>query len=228
MVQRKGKGSRREAPERAGKLRERAEEVVKRLEKLYPDARLELEYNNAFELLVEAILAAQESDKKVNQLRERLFNKYKSPQDIVNVPLDELERDISSINFYRRKAQLLKKCCEALVKEFGGDIPRTVEELTRLPGVGRKTANMVVGGAFGLPAIIVDRHVLRVSQRIGFTQEKDPDKVEEELRHIVPQEKWTEFSFLLLNHGKNVCIAKNPKCEECPICELCDSCKVKL
>jgi len=146
----------------------------------------------------------------------------------VKVPLEELERDISSINFYRRKAKLIKKCCEALVKEFGGEIPKTVEELTKLPGVGRKTANMVIGGAFGLPAIIVDRHVLRVSQRIGFTQQKDPDKVEMELREIVPKEKWTKFSFLLLNHGKNLCKAKDPRCEECPICDLCDSCKVKL
>ncbi|EDP76145.1 endonuclease III [Hydrogenivirga sp. 128-5-R1-1] len=209
-------------------MRERALEVIERLEKLYPDARLELEYDNAFELLIEAILAAQESDKKVNTLRAELFSKYKSPEDIVRVPLEELEKDISSINFYRRKAKLLKKCCEALVKEFGGEIPKSVEEMVKLPGVGRKTANMVLGGAFNLPAIIVDRHVLRVAQRIGFTDKKDADKAEQDLMDIVPEELWTKFSFLLLNHGKNLCTAKNPKCEECPICELCDSCKVKL
>ncbi len=209
-------------------MRERALEVIGRLERLYPDARLELEYDNAFELLIEAILAAQESDKKVNALRADLFSKYKSPEDIVRVPLEELEKDISSINFYRRKAKLLKKCCEALVKEFGGEIPKSVEEMVKLPGVGRKTANMVLGGAFNLPAIIVDRHVLRVAQRIGFTDKKDADKAEQDLMGIVPEELWTKFSFLLLNHGKNLCTAKNPKCEECPICELCDSCKVKL
>lgn len=164
----------------------------------------------------------------MNEIRKELFKKYRSPEDIVKTPLEELERDISSINFYRRKAKLIKKCCEAIVRDFGGEIPKSVEELTKLPGVGRKTANMVIGGAFGLPAIIVDRHVLRVSQRIGFTRQKDPDKVEMELRDIVPEEKWTKFSFLLLNHGKNLCKAKDPKCEECPICDLCDSCKVKL
>lgn len=142
--------------------------------------------------------------------------------------LEELERDISSINFYRRKAKLIKKCCEALVKEFGGEIPKSVDDMVKLPGVGRKTANMVLGGAFGLPAIIVDRHVLRVSQRIGLTTEKDADRVEFELREIVPEEDWTKFSFLLLNHGKNVCTAREPRCEECVICELCNSCKVRL
>ena len=228
MVQRKGEGARGKASERARELKEKAEKIIESLKELYPDARLELEFENAFELLIEAILAAQESDKKVNELRKELFKKYRSPEDFLRVPLEELEKDISSINFYRRKAKLIKKCCEALVEKFGGEIPRTVEEMVKLPGVGRKTANMVVGGAFGLPAIIVDRHVLRVSQRIGFTQEKDPDKVEFELMEIVPKESWTTFSFLLLNHGKNICTAKNPKCEECPICDLCDSCKVKL
>ncbi len=228
MVQRKGKRSRGEDTERAGRLRKKAEKVIEELGKLYPNAKLELEYDNAFELLIEAILAAQESDKKVNELRPRLFKKYRGPEDIVKVPLEELEKDISSINFYRRKAKLIKKCCEVLVEEFGGRIPESVEDMVKLPGVGRKTANMVLGGAFGLPAIIVDRHVLRVSQRIGFTDKKDPDKVEEELRRIVPEDKWTKFSFLLLNHGKNICTARDPKCGECPVCGVCDSCKVKL
>jgi len=209
-------------------LRDKALKVIERLEELYPNARLELEYDNAFQLLIEAILAAQESDKKVNELRRELFNKYKTPEDVVKAPLDQLEKDISSINFYRRKAKLIKKCCQALVEEFGGEIPKSVEEMVKLPGVGRKTANMVIGGAFGLPAIIVDRHVLRVAQRIGFTDKKDPDKVEQDLMEIVPKESWTKFSFLLLNHGKNICLARNPKCEECPICDLCDSCKTKL
>ena len=209
-------------------MKDKVKEVIERLSKDYPDAGLELEYDNAFELLIEAILAAQESDKKVNELRKELFKKYKSPEDIVKVPIDELEKDISSINFYRRKAKLIKKCCEALVKEFNGVIPKNVEDMVKLPGVGRKTANMVIGGAFNLPAIIVDRHVLRVSQRLGLTDKKDADKVEQELMAIVPEDDWTKFSFLLLNHGKSVCIARNPKCEECSICDLCESCKVKL
>jgi endonuclease-3 len=228
MVQREGKGTRGKDNQRAGRLKEKVKRIVETLDRLYPDAKLELEYENAFELLVEAILAAQESDKKVNELRHTLFRKYRTPEDIVRAPLEELERDISSINFYRRKAKLLKRCCEALVKEFGSEIPKSVEEMVKLPGVGRKTANMVIGGAFHLPAIIVDRHVLRVAQRIGLTDKKDPDKVEEDLQKIVPKEEWTKFSFLLLNHGKNVCTARDPKCEECPICELCDSCKIKL
>ncbi len=224
MVQRKGERSRRESSERASGLKEKAQKVIERLRNLYPDARLELEYDNAFQLLVEAILAAQESDKKVNKLRGELFRKYRSPDDFVKASLEEIESDIRSISFYRRKAKLIKMCCEALIKEFGGDIPQSVEDMIKLPGVGRKTANMVLGCAFGLPAIIVDRHVLRVSQRIGFTRQKDPDRVESELMDIVPKEEWTSFSLLLLNHGKRVCTAKNPKCEECSICDLCESC----
>ncbi len=206
-------------------LKERVVKIIEELGKIYEDPRLELEFDSPFELLVEAILAAQESDKKVNALMKEFSKKYKSPQDIAEAPLEQLEKDISSINFYRRKAKLLKSCCSALVEMFGGEIPKTVEELTKLPGVGRKTANMVIGGAYNLPAIIVDRHVMRVSQRIGLTDKKDPDKIEFELREIVPKDKWTVFSMLLLNHGKNICTARNPKCTECPICKYCDYCK---
>jgi len=228
MVPGKGKGTRCGDPERAEELRERAERIADALRKLYPSPRLELEFENPFQLLVAAILAAQESDRKVNEVCRELFRKYRTPEDIARAPLPELERDLSSINFYRRKAKLLKRCCEALLERFGGEIPRSVEEMVKLPGVGRKTANMVLGGAFGLPAIIVDRHVLRVSRRIGFTQQEDPDKVEMELREIVPRERWTEFSLLLLNHGKEICLARTPLCERCPICELCDSCRLKI
>ena len=228
MAKRKGKGTRGKDPERVRELRDRIPKILQELEKLYPDPGLELEYENAFELLVEAILAAQESDKKVNELAKTLFKKYKSPQDILKVPLDELEKDISSINFYRRKAQLLKKCCQGIVDMFGGEIPKSVEEMTKLPGVGRKTANMVIGGVFNLPAIIVDRHVMRVSQRIGLTDLKDPDKIEFELMELIPEDSRTKFSFLLLNHGKNLCTARSPRCDECPICPYCDSCQVKL
>ncbi len=228
MVQRKGEGSRGKHNEGSGDLRERVLEIVRRLEREYPDARLELEYDNAFQLLVEAILAAQESDKKVNSIRKALFEKYPDPESVVRAPLDQIEKDIRSINFYRRKAKLLKSCCEVLVKEFGGEVPKTVEEMTKLPGVGRKTANMVIGGSYGLPAIIVDRHVLRVSQRIGLTKENDPDRVEFDLREVVPEDLWTKFSFLILNHGKSVCTARDPRCDRCTICDLCDSCKVKI
>jgi len=226
MVQRKGKGSRGKGPEGTEELKEKVAFIVKKLSELYPDARLELEYESPFQLLVEAILAAQESDKKVNELAKNLFSKYKHPSDIVSVSLDELERDISKVNFYKRKAKLLKSCCEALVDMFGGKVPETVEEMVKLPGVGRKTANMVIGGAYGHPAIIVDRHVMRVSQRIGLVSHKDPDKIEFELMEIVPKNEWTLFSFLLLNHGKNICTARAPSCSECNICEVCNSCIV--
>ena len=229
MVQRKGQRSRGKPDGRAGPdLRERVSKILDLLGREYPDPRLELEYDNAFQLLVEAILAAQESDRKVNSIRKEFFEKYPDPKAIAEASLDQLEEDLSSINFYRRKAKLLKECCETLLREFGGEIPQTVEEMVRLPGVGRKTANMVIGGAFGLPAIIVDRHFLRVSQRIGLTKERDPDRVEFALREVVPKEEWTRFSFLLISHGKKVCTAKDPRCDICVICDLCDSCKVKV
>ncbi len=208
-------------------MKEKVLKIIEKLKPLYPEPKLELEYDNAFELLIEAILAAQAPDKKVNAIRKDLFSKYKTPQDVVNTPLEDLEQDIRTINFYKRKAKLIKDCCRVLVDMFGGEVPRDVDSMTKLPGVGRKTANMVLGGAYSLPAIIVDRHVLRVSQRIGLTQKKDPDKVEKELMEHVPKDKWTEFSLLLMNHGKNLCTAKNPRCGDCPICDLCESCETK-
>ncbi|MDQ7081571.1 MAG: endonuclease III [Aquificota bacterium] len=228
MVQRKSKGSRRGTDQGAGPLRSKVLKILELLGREYPDPKLELEYDNAFQLLVGAILAAQESDRKVNSIREEFFRKYPDPEAVVRAPLDQLEKDISVINFYRRKAKLIKKCCDAILKEFGGEIPKTVEEMVKLPGVGRKTANMVIGGAFRLPAIIVDRHLLRVSRRIGLTGEEDPDRVELELREVVPREDWTRFSFLLISHGKRICTARDPRCDACVICELCDSCKVKV
>ncbi len=205
-------------------MKERVLEIIERLGKEYPKPELELKFSNAFELLVAAILAAQAPDKRVNEVGKELFKKYRSPQDILSVPLEELEEDIKSISFYRRKAKLIRECCEALVKEFGGEIPKSVEEMTKLPGIGRKTANMVIGGAFNIPAIIVDRHVMRVSQRIGLTKQKNADKIERELMEVVPEDKWTPFSLLLMNHGKQVCTAKSPACDRCVICELCESC----
>ena len=225
MEERKGEGTRGEHNEGTRDLK--VSEIVKRLEREYPDPKLELEYENPFQLLVEAILAAQESDKKVNKIREEFFGKYPNPESIAKAPLEELERDLSSINFYRRKAKLLKECCRKLVEEFGGEVPKTVEEMVRLPGVGRKTANMVIGGAYGLPAVIVDRHVLRVSKRLGLAKEEEADRVEMELRGVVPEDLWTRFSLLLMNHGKRICKAKSPECAKCPLCDLCDSCEIK-
>ena len=169
-----------------------------------------------------AILAAQESDKVVNKVSKEFFKKYKNAQDIANAKLEDLEESLKHINFYRRKAKLIKECCQKLLELYNGDVPKTVEELVKLPGVGRKTANMVIGGAYNLPAIIVDRHVHRVVERISLSKQKNPDKMEMELREIVPKEMWTKFSLLLLNHGKTICKARNPECEKCPILDLCE------
>lgn len=169
-----------------------------------------------------AILAAQESDKVVNKVSKEFFKKYKTPQDIARANLEELEEDLKHINFYRRKAKLIKECCEKLIELYKGEVPKSVGELVKLPGVGRKTANMVIGGAYNLPAIIVDRHVHRVVERISLSKQKNPDKMEMELSEIVPQELWTKFSLLLLNHGKTICKARNPECEKCPILDLCE------
>lgn len=205
-------------------MKEKVLKIIETLSERYPNPKLELEYSNAFELLLAAILAAQAPDKRVNEITKSLFKKYPSPQVVVDTPLEELEKDIRSINFYKRKAKLIKECCEALVERFGGKVPDNVEDMTELPGIGRKTANMVVGGAFGLPAIIVDRHVMRVAQRIGLTKQKNADKIEKELMQVVPKDKWTTFSLLLMTHGKEVCTAKAPRCDRCAVCEMCDSC----
>ncbi|RUM32518.1 MAG: endonuclease III [Aquifex sp.] len=221
MAKRKGKGTRSESSGNFEGIRKKAIEIIQRLEKIYPNPRLELEYENAFQLLVMAILAAQESDKVVNKVAKEFFKKYKTPKDIADAYLEGFQNDLKRINFYRRKAKLLKECCEKLMELYKGEVPKTVEELIKLPGVGRKTANMVIGGAYNLPAIIVDRHVHRVAQRISLSKQKNPDKMERELMDIVPKEFWTKFSLLLLTHGKTICEAKNPQCDKCAIRDLC-------
>ncbi len=222
MAKRESKRARRKSIGNLEELREKAVEIVRRLERVYPEPRLELEYENPFQLLVEAILAAQESDKVVNKVRHTLFKRFPTPSSVAEAQEEEIEEAIKSINFYRRKAKLLKECCKKLVELYGGEVPKDVDALVKLPGVGRKTANMVVGGGYNLPAIIVDRHVARVVQRIGLSKQKNPNKIEEELMEIVPKELWTRFSLLLLNHGKRVCKARNPKCDECVILDLCE------
>ncbi len=200
----------------------------KRLKELYPDPHLELEFTEPFQLLIAAILAAQESDKKINTVGKEFFKKFGTPQKVVNASLEEIEKVLSSVNFYRRKARLIKRCCEVLLEKFRGKIPTSIEEMVKLPGVGRKTANMVLGGAFGLPALIMDRHVLRVSHRLGLTAEKNPDKAEKELEKVTEPQWRTEISLLLMNHGKRICLARNPVCEKCPLCDLCPSCKTGI
>jgi endonuclease-3 len=201
--------------------KERVAEILRRLERTYPDAKLALAYRNPFELLVALILAAQCTDEKVNQVTKELFRKYKGPEDFARAPQDELERDIYATGFYRQKAKTLRACCAALIERFGGQVPDNLDDLLTLPGVGRKTANILLGNAFGKPAIGVDTHVLRLAQRIGLTKQTNPDKVEADLNALVPVPQRTRFCILLQAHGRQVCTARKPKCYECVIADLC-------
>jgi endonuclease-3 len=200
----------------------RVKEIIKILSKEIPDSRIALRFTNPLELLIATILSAQCTDVKVNQVIETLFKKYRSAKDYVKAELAELEEEIRPTGFYRNKAKSVQKCCQKLVTQFGGEVPKTLEELVTLPGVGRKTANVILGNAFGTPGIVVDTHVHRVSQRIGLTKKNDPVKIEFDLMEIVPKDEWTHFSNLLVWHGRRTCVAKKPLCEICPIMKLCN------
>jgi endonuclease-3 len=200
----------------------RVKEMLKILSKEIPDSRIALRFSNPLELLIATILSAQCTDVKVNQVTETLFKKHRSVENYAKVSLAELEEEIRPTGFYRNKAKSLQKCCQELVARFGGEVPKTLEELVTLPGVGRKTANVILGNVFGIPGIVVDTHVHRVSQRIGLTKNEDPVKIEFDLMKMVPKEEWTHFSNLLVWHGRKICVAKKPLCEICPIMKLCD------
>lgn len=200
----------------------RVKEIIKALSKEIPDSKIALKFSNPLELLIATILSAQCTDAKVNQVTESLFKKYHSAKDYAKVDLTELETDIRPTGFYRNKAKMIRKCCQDLVANFGGRVPNTLEELITLSGVGRKTANVVLGNAYGIPGIVVDTHVHRVSRRIGLTINDDPVKIEFDLMEIVPREEWTHFSNLLVWHGRRICTAKKTLCEQCPIWKWCD------
>jgi endonuclease-3 len=200
----------------------RVKEIIKILTKEIPDSRIALRFSNPLELLIATILSAQCTDVKVNQVTEDLFKKYRLAKEYAETNLVKLEEEIRPTGFYRNKARSIQKCCQELVRRFEGEVPKTLEELITLPGVGRKTANVILGNAFGIPGIVVDTHVQRVSQRIGLTKNDDPVKIEFDLMEIVPKEEWTHFSNLLIWHGRRICTAKKPLCEECPIQKLCD------
>lgn len=203
-------------------LKRKVREIIKILSKEIPDSRIALRFFNPFELLIATILSAQCTDVKVNQVTVDLFKKYRSTKDYADADSADLEEDIRPTGFYRNKARSIQKCCKALVSRFGGRVPNTLEELVTLPGVGRKTANVVLGNAYGIPGIVVDTHVHRVSQRIGLTKNDDPIKIEVDLMDIVPKEEWTHFSNLLIWHGRRTCTAKKPLCGECAIRKWCD------
>ena len=204
--------------------RQRVEAILPILKRTYPQARCSLDHRGALELLVATILSAQSTDERVNLVTKDLFRKYRSAKDYADVSQEELERDIHSTGFYRNKAKSLRAMGGALVDQHGGKVPDTMEELTALAGVGRKTANVVLGNAFGKNVgIVVDTHVTRVSWRLGLTTQKDAAKIEQDLIPLVPQHEWTLFSHLLIHHGRAICQARNPRCEECPIREHCPS-----
>jgi endonuclease-3 len=203
-------------------LRKRVKQIIKILSKEIPDSRIALKFSNPLELLIATILSAQCTDVKVNQVTADLFKKHRSAKDYAEADLAELEKEIRPTGFYRNKAKSIQRSCQELVKRFGGNVPKTLEELVTLPGVGRKTANVILGNAFGTPGIVVDTHVHRVSRRIGLTKNDDPVKIEFDLMEIVPQEEWTHFSNLLVWHGRRTCVARKPLCGICPIRKWCD------
>jgi endonuclease III len=215
-----------EARRRVGPKRARIMPIIERLAAEYPDATIALRYRNELELLVSVMLSAQTTDVNVNRVTERLFEKYKRPEDYLAVPPEELERDIYATGFYRQKAKALRGTMAMLLEEFDGRVPRRLEELLRLPGVARKTANVVAAELGDPQGIVVDTHVRRLSQRLGLTKQEDPVKIERDLQRLVPREHWGRFPHLLIWHGRRVCIARAPRCEDCVVNDLCPSSRV--
>jgi endonuclease-3 len=198
--------------------------VVTRLKAEFPDARTELDWKNPLELLVATMLSAQTTDVQVNRVTQTLFAKYRTAEDYAHADPTELEEDIRPTGFYRNKARSLLNMADALVEEHGGEVPNTMQELVALPGVGRKTANVVLGNAFGVDeGIVVDTHVRRVSGRLGLTENKDPVKIEQDLMKVLPVEDWTVFSHLLILHGRRTCKARKPDCPNCVLNDICPS-----
>ncbi len=212
------------ARESAPALATRVTAILDRLKASYPDAHCELDFANPLQLLVATILSAQCTDKQVNIVTRELFQKYRSAADFANAPLPELEQDIRRIGLFRNKARNIQAACQALVTHHAGEVPRTLEQLVDLAGVGRKTANVVLGTAFHIASgVVVDTHVARLSQRLGFTREAHPEKIEQRLIRLVPREAWTSFSHWLIWHGRRRCAARKPDCAACEIRDLCPS-----
>jgi endonuclease-3 len=205
------------------KKKERVNRIFEILDPLYTREKTALKYQTPFQLLVSTILSAQCTDKQVNEVTKTLFKKYRTPQDYLNIPIDELEDDIRPTGFFRNKAKSLKGCSQGLIDLFGGEVPSTMEELVKLPGVGRKTANCVLGAAFDVPGVVVDTHVKRLSFRLGLTENQDPDKIEKDIEKLLPKEAWRRFSDLLIYHGREICTARRPKHGRCAIFSLCPS-----
>jgi endonuclease III len=213
-------------PTRTSKLpaKKRIGEILKRLARAYPDAKCSLDYTSPFELLVATILSAQCTDERVNRVTKTLFKKYPRPEDYLKVPEEELQNDIRSTGFFRNKTKSIRGTSQKLIDSFGGKVPKTMDELLTLPGVARKTANVVMGNAFGITSgIVVDTHVHRVSRRLALTKQEAPEKIEQDLIKLVPEKEWIHFGHRVIMHGRYVCKAINPDCPDCPLNDLCPS-----
>jgi endonuclease-3 len=203
--------------------KDRTKKIIKIFKKLHPEARTKLQFENPFQLLISTILSAQCTDDRVNMVTKELYKKFKTPKDFAKANIIEIEKLIYSTGFYKAKAKKIKDCSQSILDKFRGEVPDTMDELLQLEGVGRKTANVLLGNAFNQPAIPVDTHVLRLTNLLKLTEEKNPDKVEFEIMEIVDQKDWTLFSDLLMAHGRKICIANRPKCNICGISDYCPS-----
>ena len=205
-------------------LKKRTGDIIRRLKKAYPDAHCALNHSNAFELLIATILSAQCTDERVNIVTADLFRKYRGPADYLKVEQAELETDIHSTGFFRNKSKSIQGACRLIVDRFKGKVPETIDEILSLPGVARKTANVVLGNAFGIASgVVVDTHVARLSQRLGLTKNENAEKIEADLMELVPKKKWIMFPHWLITHGRQVCNARKPRCRECVLAKLCPS-----
>jgi len=215
-----------EARKRVGPKRQRIRPVIERLAATHPDAVIALRFRNDLELLVSVLLSAQTTDVTVNRVTERLFQKYRRPEDYLAVPTEELEADLRPTGTFRQKARNLRGAMKVLIEEYDGEVPTRLEDLVRLPGVGRKTANVVAAERGATQGVVVDTHVRRLSQRLGFTRQDDPVKIERDLMRLVPREDWARFPHLLIWHGRRVCVARAPRCAECAVNALCPASRV--
>ncbi|HEV8659419.1 MAG TPA: endonuclease III [Thermoanaerobaculia bacterium] len=213
----------------ATKKQERALEIVSRLKRMYPKAKTSLDFTTPFELLIATILSAQSTDVRVNIVTKSLFRKYPGPEAFAKASQTEMEKDVRQTGFFRNKAKAVIAASKAIMERHGGEVPRTMEELTALPGVGRKTANVVLANAFKTPVgIVVDTHVTRVAGRLGLTSNSQAEKIEQDLMKLIPQKEWTSFSHRLIYHGRQICVARKPRCSECLLNELCPSAEEPL
>lgn len=206
----------------SAQAKQQAAKVVRGLRRGYPVAPCALNFDNALELLIATILSAQCTDERVNQVTSGLFKKYRTAAAYAQATPAELEEDVKSTGFFRNKAKNIRACCEVLVRQYGSEVPRDLDTLVGLPGIGRKTASVVLGTAFGIASgVVVDTHVARLSQRLGLTAHKDPLKIEQDLMEQIPRKEWIDFSHRMIHHGRRVCTARKPKCDECPLSEFC-------